>query len=66
MSALTCALDTVERSGGQVFFGEGQIGRSFYIILSGKVKLGCRAADGRENLFSILGPSDMFGEMCAV
>ena len=66
VSALTCALDTVERSGGQVFFGEGQIGRSFYIILSGKVKLGCRAPDGRENLFSILGPSDMFGEMCAV
>jgi CRP/FNR family transcriptional regulator, cyclic AMP receptor protein len=27
------------------------------------VKVGCPSADGRENLFSILGPSDMFGEM---
>ncbi len=66
VSALICELDTVERNGGQVFFREGEIGSWFYIVLSGKVKLGCRAPDGRENLFSILGPSDMFGEMCAI
>jgi CRP/FNR family cyclic AMP-dependent transcriptional regulator len=66
VSSLTGVLDTVERGGGEVFFSEGEIGSRLYIILSGKVKLGCRAADGRENLFSILGPSDMFGEMCAV
>lgn len=66
VSALTRGLETVERDGGQVFFREGDIGSWLYIIVSGKVKLGCRAPDGRENLFSILGPSDMFGEMCAV
>jgi CRP/FNR family cyclic AMP-dependent transcriptional regulator len=66
VSALTCGLETVERDGGRVFFSEGDIGSCLYIIVSGKVKLGCRAPDGRENLFSILGPPDMFGEMCAV
>ena len=66
VSSLTGELDTVERGAGQVFFHEGDIESWFYIVLSGKVKLGCRASDGRENLFSILGPSDMFGEMCAI
>ncbi len=66
VSSLTGELNTVERGAGQVFFGEGDIGSCFYIILSGKVKLGSRASDGRENLYSILGPSDMFGEMCAI
>ena len=32
-------------------------------MLSGKIKLGRRAADGRQNLVSIMGPSDMFGEL---
>ena len=34
-----------------------------YIIVSGKVKLGRRSPDGRENLLTIMGPSDMFGEL---
>lgn len=66
LSALMSELDTVERGGGQTFFREGESGSWFYIIISGKVKLGCRASDGRQNLFSLLGPSDMFGETCAV
>jgi len=33
------------------------------IIISGKVKIGRRSPDGRENLLTIMGPSDMFGEL---
>ena len=32
-------------------------------MLSGKVKLGRTAADGRENMVAIMGPGDVFGEM---
>src|SRR4051794_16115026 len=63
VAELTCRLETVEAGAGEVFFTEGEPGAWSYIIMSGKVKTGCRAADGRENLFAILGPSDMFGEL---
>jgi CRP-like cAMP-binding protein len=46
-----------------VIFTEGEPGRRLYIILSGKVKIGRYSPDGRENLLSVLGPADMFGEL---
>ena len=48
---------------GETVFVEGEEGDSLYIVLSGKVKIGRRAADGRENMLSVMGPSDMFGEL---
>ncbi|WP_445167942.1 Crp/Fnr family transcriptional regulator [Mycolicibacterium sp. Dal123E01] len=48
---------------GQPIFDQGDPGELLYIIASGKVKIGTVAADGRENLSSVLGPSDMFGEL---
>lgn len=33
VSALTRELETVERSGGQVFFTEGELGSWLYIVL---------------------------------
>jgi CRP/FNR family transcriptional regulator, cyclic AMP receptor protein len=47
----------------KVIFAEGEPGCCLYIILSGKVKIGRYSPDGRENLLSVLGPSDMFGEL---
>ena len=44
-------------------FAEGEPGDRLYIIISGKVKIGRRSPDGRENLLTIMGPSDMFGEL---
>ena len=32
-------------------------------MLVGQVKIGRRATDGRENMLSVMGPSDMFGEL---
>ena len=48
---------------GQVLFKEGQEGDRLYVIVQGKIKLGTTSNDGRENLLSILGPGEMFGEL---
>ena len=61
--ALAKEMDTVEIRKGEVVFNEGEPGDSLYIVLSGKIKLGRRAADGRQNLISVMGPSDMVGEL---
>jgi len=46
-----------------VLFEEGEPGDRLYVITSGKVKLGRRSPDGRENLLAVLGPGEMFGEL---
>ncbi|MCT1451647.1 MULTISPECIES: CRP-like cAMP-activated global transcriptional regulator GlxR [unclassified Corynebacterium] len=48
---------------GTTIFDEGEPGDTLYIIVEGKVKLARHAPDGRENLLSVMGPSDMFGEL---
>lgn len=48
---------------GDVLFEEGEPGDRLYVITSGKVKLGRKSPDGRENLLAILGPGEMFGEL---
>ena len=58
--ALAQSLAAVEFPRGHVIFAEGEPGDRLYIILSGKVKLGRKSPDGRENLLWIAGPSDMF------
>jgi CRP-like cAMP-binding protein len=48
---------------GQSLFKEGDDGDNLYVFSNGKVKLGTKSPDGRENLLMILGPGDMFGEL---
>jgi CRP/FNR family transcriptional regulator len=48
---------------GQTLFNEGETGDRLYVVLDGKIKLTRTAPDGRENLLSVLGPSEMFGEL---
>ncbi|GAA3995053.1 MULTISPECIES: Crp/Fnr family transcriptional regulator [Allokutzneria] len=61
--ALVATLEQVDFPRGHVIFAEGEPGDRLYIIQSGKVKVGRKSPDGRENLLSIMGPSDMFGEL---
>jgi CRP/FNR family transcriptional regulator, cyclic AMP receptor protein len=61
--ALYASMTPVHLPRGQTVFQEGERGDRLYIIGSGKVKLGRRSTDGRENLLSILGPGEMFGEL---
>jgi CRP/FNR family transcriptional regulator, cyclic AMP receptor protein len=60
---LRTALEPVTFPRAHVIFAEGEPGDRLYIILSGKVKIGRKSPDGRENLLAVFGPSDMFGEL---
>lgn len=62
-AALISQLRRVNFPRGTTIFEEGTQGDTAYIILSGKVKVGSRAADGRENLLALLGPADLLGEL---
>ncbi|MDT5239322.1 MAG: family transcriptional regulator, cyclic receptor protein, partial [Mycobacterium sp.] len=62
-SALMEQLRPVDFPAGHMVFAEGDPGDRLYIIVSGKVKIGRRSAGGDENLLTIMGPSDMFGEL---
>ena len=63
VEALSGEFEIFDAPRGQILFTEGEPGDSLYIVLSGKVKLGRRASDGRENLVAVMGPSDQFGEL---
>jgi CRP/FNR family cyclic AMP-dependent transcriptional regulator len=63
VEALSGEFEIFEAPRGAVLFNEGEPGDSLYIVLAGKVKLGRRSPDGRENLVAIYGPSDQFGEL---
>ena len=61
--ALRRQISEVKLSRGEHLFLEGQDGDRLYVVLDGKIKLTRAAADGRENLLSVLGPGEMFGEL---
>jgi CRP/FNR family cyclic AMP-dependent transcriptional regulator len=63
LSAIKRRLPLVDFAGGQTIFHEGDPGDRLYIILTGKVKIGRRTPDGRENLLTVMGPADVFGEL---
>lgn len=63
VDALISQLETITFPRGTTIFEEGEPGDRLYIIISGKVKLARHAIDGRENLLTVMGPSDMFGEL---
>jgi CRP-like cAMP-binding protein len=56
-------MDSVKIAKGSILFKEGDEGEHLYVIIDGKLKLGTSSGDGRENLLSILGPGEMFGEL---
>jgi len=62
-AALQAGVTIVEISRAERLFEEGASGNQLYVILDGKIKLTQAAADGRENLLSVLGPGEMFGEL---
>jgi CRP/FNR family transcriptional regulator, cyclic AMP receptor protein len=61
--ALRARVANVEISRGDHLFAEGDAGDKLYVILDGKIKLTRAAPDGRENLLSVHGPGEMFGEL---
>lgn len=61
--SLEPSLSHVVVARGDVVFAEGQPGDALFVIEDGKVKISRSAPDGRENLLSVLGPTEMFGEL---
>ena len=62
-NTLRAAMTPVKLRKGQALFKEGDDGENLYIITSGKIKLGTKSQDGRENLLMVLGAGDMFGDL---
>jgi CRP/FNR family transcriptional regulator, cyclic AMP receptor protein len=61
--ALRAGVIDVQLARGDRLFDEGDAGDRLYVILEGKIKLTRTVPDGRENLLSVLGPGEMFGEL---
>lgn len=61
--ALLDSMSNLSLGRTEVLFREGDPGRSLYVIVDGKIKLGRTSSDGRENLLAVLGPGEMFGEL---
>lgn len=62
-SALLSRMTRARIERGEVLFEEGEPGDRLFVIVKGKIKLGRRSSDGRENLLAVIGPSEMFGEL---
>ena len=62
-ASLRASMTLVKLRKGQSLFKEGDDGDHLFIVSNGKVKLGTKSPDGRENLLMILGPGDMFGDL---
>jgi len=62
-ASLLASMVSVKIPKGTILFAEGDGGEQLYVIAEGKLKLGTSSGDGRENLLSILGPGEMFGEL---
>jgi CRP-like cAMP-binding protein len=54
---------TVAFDSGQTIFTQGDAPDCLYAIVEGKVRIGGSATDGRECVFTVLGPGDVFGEV---
>lgn len=62
-AALRRSMSEISLGRAQVLFREGETGDRLYVVADGKMKLGRSSSDGRENLLSVLGPGEMFGEL---
>lgn len=61
--ALMGMVTEVRLARGEVLFTRGDEAHHLFVVDEGKIKLGRAADDGRENLISVLGPGEMFGEL---
>lgn len=55
--------DPLSLSRGETLFSEGERGGSIYVVLSGKLKVTRPADEGKETIFTIVGPDDLLGEL---
>ncbi|GAA1688598.1 Crp/Fnr family transcriptional regulator [Mycolicibacterium murale] len=66
---LVTAVDDVQQQmyqAGETVFTEGDTDDRLYVVVDGKVALGCHCEDGRQCVFAVVGRSEMFGEESAL
>ncbi len=52
--ALVASMKPIDVARGDTLFHEGEPGDRLYVVREGKIKLGRRSNDGRENLLAVL------------
>jgi CRP/FNR family transcriptional regulator, cyclic AMP receptor protein len=61
---LLCSKASVRReSRGEAIFAKGDDGNGLFAVLSGVVKIGVSSRDGREVVFNLIHPGEIFGEI---
>ncbi|MBU97897.1 MAG: Crp/Fnr family transcriptional regulator [Acidimicrobiaceae bacterium] len=53
----------VDLQRGDILFQEGDEPKELYIVTVGRIAIGNKSFDGRESLFALMEPGDLFGEM---
>lgn len=48
---------------GELIFSEGDNGKGFYVVVSGRVKIFKVSSEGKEQILHIFGPGEPFGEV---
>ena len=56
----------ISHQSGEVIYAEGSRGGRLYLVSQGRVRVGCHSSDGRECMFTVLGPTEIFGEDAAL
>lgn len=51
---------------GSLLFRERELGETFYIVISGSVKLFTSSADGQEKILAVVGAGESFGELALI
>jgi CRP-like cAMP-binding protein len=59
--ALSCQLRQLQIPRGEVVYSQNDSADDLHVIVTGKIKICCHTADGREQLLAIRGPGDILG-----
>jgi len=63
LDALVAATTTRRLAPREALFHKGDPGEQLYVVISGRLKAKAEAADGKEVIFSLMGPPEVIGEI---
>ena len=63
LDRVTSCASELECCRGDVLFYEGDASHHLYVVLDGRIAILSRADDGREWMFNVMEPGELFGEM---
>jgi len=63
LARIAVKASTVRLDRNETLFNEGDDAEELFVVLSGRIAIAKRSADGRESLVALMGRGDPFGEM---